>query len=279
MIKRITALLLLLALFIPLAACQPAEREKRNYYLTDDFEGQAVGILEDSGLRASVEDRIPGAKIKTYKSLDSAAKALKNHKVETLILDANHADALINKDDTFAKVLEVYQDNKSFVASLTIGNTSSGEFRAGIDATLSLLKGNGEYYNLIEKYFFNEAPSVSDAGITLNQTTINREVIIGISENAPFAYKNDSGEWAGFDIEIANAIAKHYGATPIFKEYKKEELISAMEAGEIRMAMGQFTEKESEEWEHPINPSAYYDNSIYMVSNKVDVGINPFTGK
>lgn len=276
--KKCLALFLSLLMLFSITACQFGEREDHEYFLVEEFEGKPVGILKDSGLETSVKERIPGAKVKKYESIDKAIKALKDYKVETLVVSGSVADYIINEDESLAKILEVYTDNKIVVASTTLGNTAEGEFRSNIDATLSRIKGNGTYYQLLDKYIFNEAPVDETSNIEFNQTTIGRELLIGIcADSAPFSYKNDAGQWAGFDVEIANAIATYYGATPVFKEYTKDELIPALAAGEIRVAFGQFTEKESEEWAHPVYPSTYFDASVYLVSNKADVGENPFT--
>lgn len=276
--KRLLALLLSLLMLFSITACQIGEREDREYFLVEDFEGKSVGILENSGLEASVKDRIPGAKIKKYDSIDKAISALKAYKVETLVVSGSVADYMINKDDSLAKVLQVYTDAQTVVASTTLGDTAEGEFRSNIDATMSRIKGNGTYYTLLEKYIFNEAPMGKDSEIEFNESKIGRELLIGVcADSAPFSYKNDAGQWAGYDIEIANEVAKYYGATPIFKEYTKDELIPALESGEIRVGFGQFTAKESEEWPHPVYPSNYFDASVYLVSNKEDVGVNPFT--
>jgi len=274
--KKTLALVLLLAFFIPLVSCQQANREARDYYLVEDFEGEAIGILENSGLEASLTDRISGVKVKTFASADEAVKALKAHKIEAIALHGGIADYLINSDETLGKIIEVYTENPIVAASLTIGDTAEGEFRADIDATLSKIKGDGSYYTFLEKYIINEAPTGADSRIEFYQSTFDRELNIGVCENAPFAYKNDSGEWTGFDIEIANAIARQYRATPIFKEYERNDLIEAVHANEVRVAFGQFTEKESEDWEAPVYPSTYYDNSVYFVVNEIDVGFNPF---
>ncbi len=276
--KKISALFLSLLMLFSLASCQLGQREDHEYFLVEDFEGKSVGVLENSGLEASVKDRIPGARIKKYDSIDKAVSALKAYKVETLVVSGSVADYILNKDDSLAKVLQVYTDSQTVVASTTLGSTAEGEFRSNIDATMSRLKGNGTYYKLLEKYIFNEAPMGNNSNIQFNETKIGRELLIGVCANsAPFSYKNDAGQWAGFDIEIANEIARYYGATPVFKEYTKDELIPALENGEIRVGFGQFTAKESEEWPHPVYPANYFDSSVYLVSNKDDVGINPFT--
>lgn len=276
--KKSLALCLSLIMLFSFASCQLGQREDHEYFLVEEFEGKAVGILKDSGLEASVKDRIPGVKIKKYDSIDKAVSALKAYKVETLVVSGSVADYIINKDNSLAKVLQVYTDKQLVAASTTLGNTAEDEFYSNIDATMSRLKGDGTYYKLLEKYILNDAPMGKDSEIKFNETEIGRELLIGVcADSAPFSYKNDAGQWAGFDIEIANAVARYYGATPVFKEYTKDELIPALEEGEIRVGFGQFTAKESEEWRHPVYPSNYFDASVYLVSNKEDVGVNPFT--
>lgn len=274
--KRIISILMLMAMCFSLAACSfnSSQAPEIGYFLVSDFEGKAVGILENSGLEESIKDRVPGAKIKKYKSAEDAVSALKAYSVQALFLDASNASVAMSKDDTIGKVYEPYIESGLVIASKALDNTANGEFRIVIDAALTRLRDNGGLIALLEKYITNPYPT--DVDIEFNQTKIDRELNVGVlADNIPFSYKTESGDWAGFDIEVANEIAKSFGATPVFKEYSKDQMIEAMENDEIRIAFAEFTTKDGEAWKGQISDAPYFDTSIYIIANKADVGIVP----
>ena len=275
--KRFLAFALVLAFCIPLTACQQTERKGQNYFIEEDFEGKAVGVIENSGLVESVKDNLSKSDVKVFNSVKKAIKALKAHKVETVVLRAYDANNLLANDSSLGTIMEIYIDKKRNILSTKEGATAEGEFHRDIEATLSRLKGDGSYDKLLDKYFSGEYPKGNAAKIDFHTTTIEREFVFGVVSNAPYAYKTESGEWAGFDIEIANAVCERGNATPIFKEYAdKTQLLEALKNDEIRVALGQFTTNEAEKQTHPIYPTEYIDDSSYFIVNKADVGKNPF---
>ena len=58
-------------------------------------------------------------------------------------------------------------------------------------------------------------------------------VRFGVAEFVPWTMKSDSGDLIGFEIDIANKIAKDMGVKAEFKLYPWEEIIPALQSGEI----------------------------------------------
>jgi polar amino acid transport system substrate-binding protein len=56
---------------------------------------------------------------------------------------------------------------------------------------------------------------------------------VGVSEFAPWTIKTESGELVGFEIEVANRIARDMGGKAEFKVYEWDDLIPALQNGEI----------------------------------------------
>jgi polar amino acid transport system substrate-binding protein len=92
------------------------------------------------------------------------------------------------------------------------------------------------------------------------------EITVGISVLPPWVMKNKDGKYIGFEIDVANELARDMGVKLKFKEYQWDEMIPALKKGEIDIiASGlSITPKRSLE----INFSAPYSSSGYsLVSN------------
>jgi len=61
---------------------------------------------------------------------------------------------------------------------------------------------------------------------------------VGVAEFAPWTIKTASGDLIGFEIELSNSLAKDMGVTPEFKLYEWDNLIPALQQGEIDIIAG-----------------------------------------
>jgi len=61
---------------------------------------------------------------------------------------------------------------------------------------------------------------------------------VGVAEFVPWTLKNKSGELIGYEIEVARKIAGDMGVKPEFKVYVWEDIIPALEKGEIDVIAG-----------------------------------------
>ncbi|MFV9614841.1 MAG: transporter substrate-binding domain-containing protein [Gammaproteobacteria bacterium] len=59
------------------------------------------------------------------------------------------------------------------------------------------------------------------------------EIIVGVSILPPWVMKNKEGRLIGFEIDIANQLAKDMAVKVKFKEYKWDKMIPALQKGEI----------------------------------------------
>ena len=106
----------------------------------------------------------------------------------------------------------------------------------------------------------------SDNNGVLSAIQKNGEIRIGVSILPPWVMKNKEGKLIGFEIDIANQLAKDMGVKVTFKEYQWNGMIPALKKGEIDIiASGlSITPKRALE----INFSMPYSSSGYsLVSN------------
>jgi len=59
------------------------------------------------------------------------------------------------------------------------------------------------------------------------------EIRVGISIMAPWVMKDKKGKYVGFEIDIAKQLASDMGVKPVFKEYKWDDLIPALQKKKI----------------------------------------------
>ncbi len=77
------------------------------------------------------------------------------------------------------------------------------------------------------------------AGADVLDDVLDRGTIrIGVSEFAPWTIKTKSGDLIGFEIDVARKLANDMGVKPEFKVFIWEEIIPALQRGEIDVIAG-----------------------------------------
>jgi polar amino acid transport system substrate-binding protein len=82
--------------------------------------------------------------------------------------------------------------------------------------------------------------SVSNlAGADVLDDVLERGSIrFGVAEFVPWTMKSESGELIGFEVDLARRLAKDMGVKPEFKLYPWDEVIPALQSGEIDVLAG-----------------------------------------
>ena len=61
---------------------------------------------------------------------------------------------------------------------------------------------------------------------------------VGVSEFTPWTVRTESGELIGFEIDLARKLAEDMGVDPDFKVYQWNDIINALQLGEIDIIAG-----------------------------------------
>ena len=78
-------------------------------------------------------------------------------------------------------------------------------------------------------------PATADV---LDEILERKTLRVGVAEFAPWTVRTESGKLIGFEIDVANKIATDMGVTADFEVYEWDELIGALEKGEIDVIAG-----------------------------------------
>ena len=76
-----------------------------------------------------------------------------------------------------------------------------------------------------------EAPAAEDSDAAYIED--NGKLIVGITDFAPMDYKDDNGEWIGFDADMAKIVAEKLGVEIEFVEIDWDSKIMELDSGNI----------------------------------------------
>ncbi len=95
------------------------------------------------------------------------------------------------------------------------------------------------------------------------------ELIIGITDFEPMDYKDEDGNWIGFDADLAAAFAESIGVTPVFQEIEWDNKILELDGGSIDCVWNGMTL--TDEVTSAMECSDAYLNNAQIVVVKADV--------
>lgn len=101
----------------------------------------------------------------------------------------------------------------------------------------------------------------------LDTIKANGKMVIGITEYEPMNYKDDAGEWTGFDTEFAEAVCKELGVEAEFVEIEWENKFVALESKAIDCIWNGMTISD-EVLKNTSCSDAYVKNAQVVVVNK-----------
>jgi len=115
---------------------------------------------------------------------------------------------------------------------------------------------------------------------TLDQVRENGVVRVGIRfDNPPLSYIDDDGAWVGFDVDLANEIAKRLGVE--IEQVKVDETtrISFLQEGLIDLAVASMNHTRSREEAVDFSITYFWDSQTFLVRNGEFDSLDDLFGK
>ena len=245
----------------------------------NDLAGKVVAVQADSSALAALtgEDASEGNKAlcETFKDLqqvgdyNSAFMNLESGAVNAICMDIGVANYEIESRGDKFMMLEDRLSSEEYGIGFKKGNT---ELRDKVQATLLDMLADGTFDEIAEKWGLEESICLTaDDEVQEETTADDNTFVVGFdAEFPPYGYKNDDGEYVGFDLDLAQEVCDRNGwilkKQPIEWNSKDMELNS----GSISCIWNGFTMNGREDaytWTTP-----YVDNSQVVVVRK-DSGI------
>ncbi len=254
----------------------------------NDLSGKVVAVQADSSALAALtgEDASEDNKAlaETFKELqqvgdyNSAFMNLESGAVNAICMDIGVANYEIESRGDKFMMLEDRLSSEEYGIGFKKGNT---ELRDKVQATLLDMLADGTFEEIAKKWGLEESICLTaDDEVQEETTADDNTFVVGFdAEFPPYGYKNDDGEYVGFDLDLAQEVCDRNGwilkKQPIEWNSKDMELNS----GSISCIWNGFTMNGREDaytWTTP-----YVDNSQVVVVRK-DSGItqlNDLSGK
>ena len=248
-----------------------------------DLAGKVVAVQADSSALAALtgEDASEENKAlcETFKDLqqvgdyNSAFMNLESGAVNAICMDIGVANYEIESRGDKFMMLEDRLSSEEYGIGFKKGNT---ELRDKVQATLLDMLADGTFEEIAEKWGLEESICLTaDDEVQEETTADDNTFVVGFdAEFPPYGYKDDDGEYVGFDLDLAQEVCDRNGwilkKQPIEWNSKDMELNS----GSISCIWNGFTMNGREDaytWTTP-----YVDNSQVVVVRK-DSGITQLT--
>ena len=249
----------------------------------NDLSGKVVAVQADSSALAALtgEDASEENKAlcETFKDLqqvgdyNSAFMNLESGAVNAICMDIGVANYEIESRGDKFMMLEDRLSSEEYGIGFKKGNT---ELRDKVQATLLDMLADGTFDEIAKKWGLEESICLTaDDEVQEETTADDNTFVVGFdAEFPPYGYKNDDGEYVGFDLDLAQEVCDRNGwilkKQPIEWNSKDMELNS----GSISCIWNGFTMNGREDaytWTTP-----YVDNSQVVVVRK-DSGITQLT--
>lgn len=191
-----------------------------------DLAGKKIGVQNGTTGEDYAKKEVKDADVKSYKSGLDAALDLKNGSIDAIVLDILPAKAIVENNPDLM-VLDKPLTTEEYAIAVRKGDT---ELLNAINASIARMKEDGTYEAIREAF-------IPESGEIVIPTTPRAEgsETIKMGTNAsfpPFEY-TDGTDIVGFDVEMANEIAKDLGKKLQIENMPFESLLAALDAGVV----------------------------------------------
>ncbi len=231
--KRSLAVILLAALMLlTLTACGQKNADQAPDKVisgVDDLEGAKIGVqigTVGDTYASDYEGDDAGTEVARYNKGADAVQALKQNKIDCVIIDEQPALAFVDKNPEL-KILDEEFTNEDYAICVAKGND---ELLDKINGALDELKQDGTLESIINNYIGEDAgktPYVSADDVTRDNGTLT------MATNAafpPYEYY-ENGTIVGIDADMAQAIADKLGMNLVISDMEFDSIIAAVQSG------------------------------------------------
>ena len=253
--KKIISIVLGAAVVLSAAGC--SKKAVVKIESAADLEGKVIGVQAGTTGEIYVED-VKDATVKSFKTGIDAALALKNGAIDAIVLDELPAKEIVKRNNS----LTIVNDNfaaEEYAIAVRKGNT---ELLDSINATISRIKADGTYENLINAFM------PVDGNIVIPEVAgIESKDVVKMGTNAsfpPFEY-TEGTKVVGFDATLSTMIANDYGKALQIVDMNFDGLIAALQSNAIDFIAAGMTATDERRQNVDFSEPYYKSNQVIII--------------
>lgn len=234
--KRIISFLLLLMTALSLCSCG-SKIKKSEIYSVDDLAGAVIGTqLGTTGDIYASDYEEEGSVIKQYNKGTDAVMALKQGKVDCVIIDNQPAEKFVSLNSDLSILQEEFVV-EDYAICIAKENT---ELLDKINSALGQLKSDGTLESIISNYIGEDAgksPYHSPENISRENGTLT------MATNAqfePYEFR-ENGKITGIDVDMATALCDLLGMSLEIQDIEFDSIITAVQSGKADIGVAGMT--------------------------------------
>ena len=193
----------------------------------DDLEGKKIGVqLGTTGDADATAYEDEGSTVERYNKGSDAIQALKQGKIDCVVIDYNPAKAFVEKNDD----LQILDEELSSEEYAMCVNKDNSELTAKINEALTQLKEDGTLDAIVSNYIGDEAgqhPYTSPEGVDRSNGTL---VMATNATFEPYEYYEDQ-KVVGIDPDIAQAVCDVLGYDLKIEDMEFDAIVNAVVSG------------------------------------------------
>ena len=214
----------LLVMAMMLSACGSSESSGSSIKSADDLKGKVIGTQLGTTGEIFAGD-VENATVEKYNKGADAIQALKQGKVDAVIIDREPAKEFVKKNDDL-KILDVPFVEEEYSVAYKKGNDELGK---KLDDAITALKNEGKLDEIVSHWIGEDADQVSyvpDASVTRTGKLI-------MATNAEFPpYESKKGnEVVGIDVDMMRAVCDKLGLELEIEDMQFDSIITSVESG------------------------------------------------
>ena len=224
--KKVVALLLVFTMGLSLTACGKKEEAKSSADMVYAVEAGSAGeaVAAEKGFKANSVASQADALMEVASGTSDAA-----------IIDLLMAGAMIGEGTSYPNLTHTDELTSELYG---VGCRKGSDLADFINATFAETYENGTMQEIATKYGVQdsiveqkatEATEGDDVAYIKGKGTL----VVGITDFAPMDYKDDNGEWIGFDADMAKIVAEKLGVECQFVEIDWDNKIMELDSKNI----------------------------------------------
>ena len=236
--KKLVVSLLALTMSLSIAGCGGSKVPANSVHSVDDLPGKTIGVqLGTTGDIYASDYEADGSTIERYNKGADAIQALKQGKVDCVIIDEQPAKAFVDKNADL-KILEEEFALEEYAICISKDNP---DLKEKINAALAELQANGTLTSIISNYIGDETkgqfPYESPADVDRSNGTL---VMATNAAFEPYEFYKDQ-KIVGIDADMAQAVCDILGMELKIEDMEFDAIINAVTSGKADVGVAGMT--------------------------------------